>query len=398
MDTATIAMTLMVLREGSMRAAARRLDRPVSSVADAFERFEAAVAMRLAVRSDGALSLTLAGETLRKSTDSLVRLLCAFHRIAEDATAPTVENSLLWAAHNSLSVAALSQFNSVVRAGSVRRAARTLGLGQPNLSRQMTRLEKVLGCLLLIRTTNGCEPTPAGLQFDEAAQAFSAEVAVLLAPAGRRFAQDIRTIKLGTIIPIGHESRLSHRLAQLVASWQSSDLRPGLLVSSTTAEDVMDGIKAGRFDVALMDTPMHDKRFASMEIFASELVLVAPVAAVTAGATAQSLITGHPMAVPSLRSGLRRQITDALAPLLTVHPEVIPALVEVDTLSIIINLVVDFGYLSVLPRDAVASLRREIGILDLPGKPQVTYHLVWRRTQASRRLALQIAESLQLAM
>jgi LysR family nitrogen assimilation transcriptional regulator len=67
---------------------------------------------------------------------------------------------------------------------------------------------------------------------------------------------------------------------------------------------------------------------------------------------------------------------------------------EVDALSIIVNLVLDHGYLSVLPREAVAALDRPIGMIRLPDAPRVGYHLVWQRTQASRRIALQIAQSL----
>lgn len=394
MDTATLATALAVMQEGSVRGAGRLLGRPASSVADAFERFEAALAMKLAMRGEGALSLTVAGHTLARSCSTFLDILGAMAAIATPNAADTALSPLVWAARNAMSMASLSHFNSVVQAGSIRRAARQLDVGQPNLSRQMSHLEKVFGCELLLRANDGCEPSANGMAFNEAALALVRAVGALTAPANRRFAQEVRTIRLGTIIPIGHESRVSARLAQLVATWQADEGRPDLLVSSTTAEDLMEGMKSGRFDVALMDTAMRHKRFESREVFSSELVLVALSALMASAPSARALIGAHRIAVPSIRSGLRQQIDDALHPLVGNDVDAPAKLVEVDALSIILNLVLDHGYLSVLPIDAVASLSRQVCVIRLAGAPQVGFHLVWQRTQAARKIALQIAESL----
>lgn len=395
MNTATLAMSLAVTQEGSVRGAARLLGRPVSSVAAAFERFEAALALRLALRVDGALSFTLAGETFARSMPIFVERLGAIAEIAGPKVTTDSNEILIWAAGNAVSITSLSHFNHVVRVGSVRRAARLLGIGQPNLSRQMLHLETVLGCPLLVRTSEGCVPTSEGVGLNEAALALVAQIVKLTAPAKMRFAQDSRTVKLGTIIPISHEGRLAGRLARLVALWRADQARPDLLVSSTTAEDLLDGLKSGRFDVVLLDTATRHKQFESLEIFSAELVLVAPSETMAAAVSPESMIAANLMAVPSLRSGLRQQIGEALGSLLdnTTNGGV-SSLVEVDALSIIIRLIRDHGYLSVLPIDTVASFAHEIGICRLPGNPQVRFYLVWRRTQAARKIAMQLADSL----
>lgn len=48
-----------------------------------------------------------------------------------------------------------------IRLGSLRRAARELGIAQPSLSAQIQRLEEELGVVLLIRRPNGVQPTDA---------------------------------------------------------------------------------------------------------------------------------------------------------------------------------------------------------------------------------------------
>lgn len=56
---------------------------------------------------------------------------------------------------------------AVLRAGSLTRAARTLGLSQATVSRQMDRLEKNVGVRLLERSTSGAELTPDGIRLVE---------------------------------------------------------------------------------------------------------------------------------------------------------------------------------------------------------------------------------------
>lgn len=392
MDTATLATALAVLQESSVRGAASLIGRPPSSVADAFERFEGELALKLASRRDGGLSLTLAGENLAQSVTAFTHIFSALAMIANETVAG--EQALSWAAKKPLSVPSLANFNTVLRAGSIRRAARDIGIGQPNLSRQMADLERIIGRALLTRHTHGCEPTPEGLEFGELALALTAKLIGLTGPARRRFVRELHTVRLGTVIPIGHESRLAARLAALVAAWRADDARPGLFVSSTTAEDLAEGLRTGRFDVALTDIALRNKRFESREVFSGELVLIGSANRVSAGAAIQSLIQDHLIAVPSLKSGLRQSVSAALEPFLGNDGQAAARLVEVDALSIIINLVLDHGFLSVLPLEAIATLDRPIGIVPLPDAPRVGFHLVWRRTQASHRIAMQIARSL----
>ncbi|GLS19730.1 hypothetical protein GCM10007874_27470 [Labrys miyagiensis] len=390
MDTATLAIALTVLQEGSIRGVGRLLGRAPASVTDAFERFERELAMPLALRTEGTFALTLAGETLAGSSAGLLDSLASLAALG-GAPAQAVRH---WAAHHAIPIAALAHFNAVVGSGSIRRAAQALGLGQPHLSRQMARLETLLGCRLLQRTGTGCELTAEGLRLSEIAQVLVEEVAGLTATAQRRFARATRTIRLGTIIPIGHESRLAARLARLVAAWRRDRVAHDLLVSATTAEDLMAGLRAGRFDIALMDTPMQHRRFESRELFSSELVLAGPKAALASGVSLEALLETHLIAVPSLRSGLRQRIREVLDPLLVRTGPAGRQQVEVDALPIIVNLMLEHGYLSVMPRDAIASLDREIGLLPLPDAPRLAFHLAWPKTDRARHVAAAIAAGL----
>jgi LysR family transcriptional regulator, nitrogen assimilation regulatory protein len=56
----------------------------------------------------------------------------------------------------------LANFVQIVDAGSLTRAATTIGVAQPALTFQIARLEEELGCQLLIRSTRGVHPTEPG--------------------------------------------------------------------------------------------------------------------------------------------------------------------------------------------------------------------------------------------
>lgn len=56
----------------------------------------------------------------------------------------------------------LSYFIAVVEAGSVSRAAQVIHIAQPSLSQQIRDLESEVGAQLLLRSSRGVRPTPAG--------------------------------------------------------------------------------------------------------------------------------------------------------------------------------------------------------------------------------------------
>lgn len=83
----------------------------------------------------------------------------------------------------------LLQFHEIIRTGSFTRAAETLGLTQPALTRNMKLMEGRLGFELLVRSRQGIVPTTVGLRILE-----EANMVVL---AEQRIARLTNSIKLG---------------------------------------------------------------------------------------------------------------------------------------------------------------------------------------------------------
>lgn len=73
---------------------------------------------------------------------------------------------------------------AVLEHGSLSGAARSLGLSQPTLSRQIAALESELGVALFTRSPGGLKPTEAALQLRPHAEAMAAAAAALVRSAG----------------------------------------------------------------------------------------------------------------------------------------------------------------------------------------------------------------------
>ncbi|MFF0751813.1 LysR family transcriptional regulator [Streptomyces sp. NPDC004267] len=84
-----------------------------------------------------------------------------------------------------LETALLRSFVAVVRAGSISRAATTLGQTQPALSQQMRKLERTIGRPLLHRSPSGVTPTRAGEELLPYAERILALSAQALTETGR---------------------------------------------------------------------------------------------------------------------------------------------------------------------------------------------------------------------
>lgn len=94
----------------------------------------------------------------------------------------------------------LAYFDAVAEFGSISRAAAALHMTQPTLSRQLTRLEQVVGYRLFLRTTRGTVPTPAGESLRAHTAVLSAQVA-RIPEVLREGARERRVVSMG--IPNG---------------------------------------------------------------------------------------------------------------------------------------------------------------------------------------------------
>lgn len=388
MDTFTLIAGHTVLKSGGLRQAARALSRPVASVSASLSRLEKALATPLVIKASTKIAPTLEAQRLRPDLERGAEICERVHDLLSS-------NGQEGAAIRTVSLLALRRFCEVVRSGSIRRAARDLQVGQPQLSRQISSLETLVGQPLLDRSADGTHPTSVGHELLALAEALEAVWQGMTRQADRDFRRTISTFRLGTIIPLGHESETARQLAALAARWLLERPKTPLFISSTTAEDLLAGLQTGQFDLALLDTDLVPSHLERKVVASLRLAIVGqPPLMVDAAQDLPTLLLSRPVAVPSKRSGLRQRFTELLAGLMTEAEQNSMTLVEIDSLPILINLVLEHGFLVVLPEASFADIDAPLRAIPLAPAYDLKLTLVWPPTFSGRRLAEMVTKTL----
>ncbi|HTO30599.1 MAG TPA: LysR family transcriptional regulator [Pararhizobium sp.] len=379
MDIATLALVHAILDERGIRRAAKATSRPASSVSAALKRFEAAIAVPLVRREGGNLVPTLEAQSRMADLVAANRAVRSLLSLGPEATPGLTP---------SISLAALERFVTVARSGSIRGASRITGTGQPQLTRQMSELERDLGYDLMIRSPSGITCTPHGLAVIPIAEELLEIWRRLSRASSDRFRRAAATWRFGAVMPLGPESEIARMLAALTAEWHRTRPRQPLFVSSTTADELIAGLKNRRFDVVLLDLETFPYEFEGKLISRTPLALAGHASLFARhGDDIRGLLQSHPIAVPSLRSGLRQQATHFIEATFNDQERNRLTLTEVDSIPVILNLVMDHGYLSVLPESSAARVRNAPAMRRLgPGYMQ-SLSLAWQKNALSRQVA-----------
>lgn len=387
MDTSTLLIAHNVLRQRSIRGTARLLGKPVSSIAAAIDRLEAQISVPLVHKAGTGIVLTLEAERLSPSisqlADHIQDVMAIGNRTRSDF---------------SLSLSALSRFVHVSEAGSIRRAAKQLGLGQPQLARQIAHVETTLGCRLLNRHVDGAKMTEAGKRLVRSTRAIEAIWNELAHEAAGRSRRSAATIRLGSIIPMGHDSFVATLLASLVSTWVDNKPRQPLLVASTTTEGLIAGLKSGTYDAVFLNSVSVPTDFDGFLVANSPLSLVGQSSAMGflhGPDDLAKIVLNSLVALPSPKSGLRQIINRLLAEILTEDELRTLRVIEVDSMPVILNLVLRHGAVSVLPSESVTSIGGDLSQISLPSEYNLPYWLVCGRNDGSRQTALAVLHVLK---
>ncbi|MGW3262990.1 LysR family transcriptional regulator [Streptomyces sp. NPDC001056] len=169
-----------------------------------------------------------------------------------------------------MDLALLRTFVTVHRAGSFTRAAALLGLSQPAVTSQIRTLERQLGKPLFLRQARGVTPTTIG---DELAHKAAPHLDALMEIAECRPDDESSPATLHLAGPPEFTAeRALPALAEL-----TGDGRRGLAlrVSFGTPDEVLEGLAAGRHDLAISTARPRGAPFTATALCDEEHVLVA---------------------------------------------------------------------------------------------------------------------------
>ena len=203
-------------------------------------------------------------------------------------------------------------FRSVAELGSFSRAAETLRLSQPAVSKSVRELERQIDASLFDRTGGHPRLTDAGtLLLDRARELFAVE---------RVAEEELRTLRglEGGVLRIAASTTVvNYLLPDHLARFHAAHPRVTLRVASANTRDVARALLQRRAEIALVEGPVDDARLIAVPWRDDELAVIAHAGhrLATRRRVQWSDLAAEPFIVRERGSGTRRVAEDALATL-----------------------------------------------------------------------------------
>ncbi|MBB4065378.1 LysR family transcriptional regulator [Gellertiella hungarica] len=284
----------------------------------------------------------------------------------------------------------LRYFRAVAHDGNLTRTAERLNLSQSALSVQIRQLEERLGHALFERRGRQLVLTEAGrIALDHADRIFSAGEE--LVETLKRTGVSRRALRIGA-------------LSTLSRNFQMEFLRPAIarpdvevILRSGRMAELLSGLESLNLDIVLLNqAPAADAAtpFVSHLIATQGVSLVARPGPAEQADDLSARLSGHPLILPTLESGVRQQF-DALTARLGITPQIAA---EVEDMAMMRLLAREGAGLAVLPPIVVKG-ELEAGSLvelgTLPGVEESFYAVTTRRRFPNPLAAELIERSLQ---
>lgn len=393
----------------SMAAAARRNGVSVAAISAGVKRLEGLLLTPLFVRSGRGLIPAKGAEPVTRFAAVLLAGLLRIERafahqgLPIDLAALTHEMTAMLRNERSLGAfladcrtlqltpILVLRFVAVYEHRSIRGAAAALDIAQPQISKQIAAIEAILQTPLFDRGSAGLTPTrAAGILYRGALQ-----LSDLCTPLIRRgdllFRQAIGTTHLGTVPPVTQQSALCVRLSDLCQRWHSEHPGASIRISADTTDQLLARLKRNDLHAALVDTADLPPGVSARHVSSRPLMLATGR---TAPARWQDrplteIAEAAPFVMPSRQSSLR-----VLADAWTARAGLqIRDQIEVESMTVITDLVARHGYVSILPADA-ADADAGLMFVPLPGAPDLVQHLVWKEEMSGNKHVERLIEAL----
>ncbi len=165
----------------------------------------------------------------------------------------------------------LRYFLSVVRTGSFVRAAEEESVTQPSLSQQIKKLESSLGAPLFDRLGRGIRLTSYGAALVGRAEEILRSVREAEKEMTSLKQPDRGRLTVGVIPTV-----LPYAMARPMAEFRKLAPMVELEVRETTTEKLLDALRAGEVDVAVLALPVRQPEIVCAELFREPLMVAVP--------------------------------------------------------------------------------------------------------------------------
>lgn len=285
--------------------------------------------------------------------------------------------------------AQLQAFRAVARRGSVRSAARELGVTQPGLSRSLRELEQTLGTQLFLRSSEGVVLTEAGIAFSRRTEWIMEEL--------RRAAEEVDQINHFSHgrLTVGFSSLISLTVFPEIASAFKTALpQVTLTIKEGQLSTLLPGIRNGEIDLAVGSIdPMQPPEGVIIEpLFTAPFCVVARRGHPCAGESNLFALKDARWVLPESTEGYYHLLQNEL---IHFYRQISVTPLRTDSVITGMNMVLGSDYLTIIARAASSPWQMKDKLVALPitELPSAQYCVVWSQksvmtTNARRFLGL----------
>ncbi len=285
----------------------------------------------------------------------------------------------------------LESFLVVGRTGNVSLAAKSLGLSQSSLSRQMKLLEEQLGVRLFLRQQRGVRLTREGLSLLKRLEPAMSQLHEVLEDTQEERQSLIGTVAMGSLTEIGQEL-----LFPALLRFQKRHPTVRIIVEYLQEVEIVKRLKQGELDLALVTQPKMTGNLVSTPVTQEQIILVTrmqnPRKKISPEEIKELPFVAYRREDPLLMLYLKHVSANKKITL----PHVVLA---VNSHKSMLAALLENDYWSVLPSHSVTSYL-QTGVLQkaLPHEINGMLYLVYRRAQLRQRIGRHVINFLKLQL
>lgn len=276
-----------------------------------------------------------------------------------------------------LSTSQLRAFDAVAREGGMSKAAALLNVTQPTVTVQIRQLEERCGFALFRRMPDGVALTDQGKRlFELTRRMFTSETLI------EDFVDAARGLEIGALKLAADGP---HVALDVIAAFRAAHPAVGLSVWLANAGRVLEEVRAGRVDAAIMGKPLDSDGLFVEPILAQDVVAILPRDHPLAERASLDLPTlmGEPLIVRETGSNTRRLLEQAAR---AADLPLDPALELGSREAVKEAVAIGLGVSVILSREAVGDSR--LAVLPLPGLEGLNEDALVCPKGAERRTAM----------
>lgn len=273
-------------------------------------------------------------------------------------------------------------FQEVIRSGSFGSAAKQLGLTQPAVSKIINDIESNFGIELMVRKNTGVTLTSAGQVLLSYSESITREM--------KNMVNEMNSLSCNSVVDVsfGYPSLIGFTfLPEMIKTFKTVFPAAQVTMFEAQLSSFLPALRDGRLDFAIgtLSDEMQLQDLQVEPLFESEFVVVASKSRTYMSTVTLESLSNEQWVMPQTDMGYYKEL------LTTLHHHHISTenIVKTDSVVTIYNLVLNAGFLTVIPRDMIAPFgSKEFITLKVEDVlPVARYAAVWSKNYRIKKSA-----------